>query len=162
MFKLQLSKQWLLRDSRYIAMTENVVVNRIQALMVRLLLFLHFLLVLWRVSVAWGEMRWLLACAIVPFLLETVLNICKWKGIEWKWWVVHEPYDMQRRASHIVQGQQLVFLIRPLLDLLESLFDCGPPINLTISWQSSSSFASTASSSVQFNGAHCIKPSLAS
>ncbi|XP_025110734.1 transmembrane protein 26-like [Pomacea canaliculata] len=63
----------------------QVTAAQLKALLVRLVLCLHFLLVVWRVTVAWGKTLWFLTCAIAPFLIETIFTIVKRKGTEWKW-----------------------------------------------------------------------------
>ncbi|KAK7465102.1 hypothetical protein BaRGS_00037723 [Batillaria attramentaria] len=57
---------------------------RLQALIVRFFLTLHFVLVVWRVTEFWGVWYWLLAAAIVPFLFEGAYTVVKRKGVEWQ------------------------------------------------------------------------------
>nr|KAG5703837.1 hypothetical protein BaRGS_031471 [Batillaria attramentaria] len=58
---------------------------RLQALIVRFWLILHFVLVVWRVTEFWGVWYWFLAAAIVPFLFEGAYTVVKRKGVEWQW-----------------------------------------------------------------------------
>ncbi|KAL8565555.1 hypothetical protein ACOMHN_049531 [Nucella lapillus] len=60
------------------------VFNRAKAFMVRGVLFLHFALVVWRVTVSWSDHYWLLASAILPFLVEGAYTIVKRAGLEWR------------------------------------------------------------------------------
>nr|KAG5687471.1 hypothetical protein BaRGS_030476 [Batillaria attramentaria] len=53
--------------------------GRLQALIVRFFLTLHFVLVVWRVTEFWGVRYWLLAAAIVPFLFEGAYTVVKRK-----------------------------------------------------------------------------------
>ncbi|KAK7465100.1 hypothetical protein BaRGS_00037721 [Batillaria attramentaria] len=59
--------------------------GRLQALIVRFFLTLHFVLVVWRVTEFWGVWYWFLAAAIVPFLFEGAYTVVKRKGVEWQW-----------------------------------------------------------------------------
>lgn len=61
------------------------VVALLQAIAVRLCLCLHFVLVVWRVTVSWGNHFWPLAAAIAPFVLESIYTLVRRRGIEWKW-----------------------------------------------------------------------------
>ncbi|XP_076459262.1 uncharacterized protein LOC143292654 [Babylonia areolata] len=61
-----------------------VSMKQVQATFVRAVLLLHFLLVVWRVTEAWTDEYWMLAVAIVPFLLEGVFTVFRKDGIEWK------------------------------------------------------------------------------
>ena len=58
--------------------------NQIKAVVVRAGLCLHFVLVVWRVTVSWTDSYWLLAAGILPFLVEGLYTVTKRNGIEWK------------------------------------------------------------------------------
>ncbi|XP_076458753.1 transmembrane protein 26-like [Babylonia areolata] len=58
--------------------------NRVKAFVVRWFLCLHFVLVVWRVTASWSQDYWLLATAILPFLLEGAYTIVKRAGMEWR------------------------------------------------------------------------------
>ena len=59
--------------------------HRVQALSVRVVLILHAALVDWQVVVRTGDdAYWMLALALVPLVLETIYNVVKRAGIEWR------------------------------------------------------------------------------
>ena len=61
-----------------------MLLSRLKALVVRVFLLLHFVLVVWRVTISWDDQYWYLAGAIGPFVLEGIYTIIRRKGIEWR------------------------------------------------------------------------------
>ncbi|KAK6170128.1 hypothetical protein SNE40_018597 [Patella caerulea] len=59
--------------------------NMLKAVSVRLILLLHTLLTIWRVSIVYGDIYYLLFLAVLPFILEGLYTVIKRNGIEWKW-----------------------------------------------------------------------------
>lgn len=60
--------------------------NIIKAVTVRLVLFLHTIVAIWRVTDVWqNDQFWLLTLATVPFIIEGIYVVVKKEGIEWKW-----------------------------------------------------------------------------
>ncbi|XP_050390903.1 transmembrane protein 26 [Patella vulgata] len=57
----------------------------LKAVSVRLMLLLHTLLTIWRVSIVYGDIYYLLFLAVLPFILEGLYTVIKRNGIEWKW-----------------------------------------------------------------------------
>ncbi|XP_067672952.1 transmembrane protein 26-like [Haliotis asinina] len=60
--------------------------NIVKAVVVRLVLFLHTIVSIWRVTDVWkNDQFWLLTLATVPFIIEGIYVVVKKEGIEWKW-----------------------------------------------------------------------------
>lgn len=62
-----------------------LVVDVVKALLVRIVLLVHSLLVIWLASSMKHEMYWLLTLGNLGMVVEAVVTVWKNKAQEWKW-----------------------------------------------------------------------------